>query len=1094
MQSTMKAIDSTLEKNLVVEEQEVSSPSIDTAKSPTDSLSPRLWPRWKKLLTASIICFYTFVVYIGSTMCMAMYPSLMIRFGITEEKATLAMATYVFGYGSGAMIFSPLSEIPSVGRNIPYITTSVAFVLLSLATALVDTWPLFLACRFLQGFAGSPALATGGASMQDIYGPSKLPFAFIAWIGVATLGPALGPAISWYTVVAKGWKSPMWEMFGLSILSLLLIAFVLPETLEAKLTHKREGKSSLISSSSKMTTKAVVSYLADVFNKPLVIMVTNPAIFFSNFYTCLIYAIYYSFFESIPRTFLVTYHFTLSGLSLVALSIAVGAALGTVLYFPWTVWWSRRFDSMRSYRKAEQSLLPAVYSSVLVPVGLFIFAFTARSDIHWCIPMMGMVLETAGVFIVLQCLANYLLLAYPVDAASLLAGNDLMRSSLAAAAILFSGPMKKRNSRIIRSPAATVTTSTEAENGVDQESQRLTVGSPAQTSIPDQQTQSHEDTIRMIPTPSWHSGSSSNIPVSREQYNGPHSSISGREQYNGPPPNMPGREQYNDGSQPSPVQHLTMTPQEEQLTGNPQGPATGDSTYIGRAHYLENNIDESTARSYTASRADGLSPTELATLQIWNSFDLPPRSVSQSLIEAFREYCFPWMPTVEAGELHLSRNQPPSYLLMQSVFLAASRVSPSPGLAEYATSEQLYQRARALFWVAHEKDPLTVVKSITMLHWYNPDGPAHVSYDTSEYWLKIGVGLAYQIGLHKEPTPSPQRAMRRRIWWSLVVRDAMISVSRGRPRAINLEDSDTGPPSMEDFADMPEDGELFLPYVGICCLLGDLVETCSRKRVVESLKRLQSENILFRWIRTLPERLRLSELSSDGSYTLRPHNLRSRQLHVPYFICASILAISENPTKTVAAAGILSASFVAGIFEDFLARDQIKHLQPIFTTYCFVSGLLLLSTRPWPDLWTAAQSDLGVLQKCLLELSKRWKSAIGASKALRKALDSPARSMLQHQQTMFPLTSEQYSLFEGFATDLCRMWAPYHSASMTPLQDWGMNEQTLENAAMRSVDMMSTTTPQLGHMTSSTDDYFLNPEYEGLTNWFLSDWSTNGLG
>jgi len=52
-----------------------------------------------------------------------------------------------------------------------------------------------------------------------------------------------------------------------------------------------------------------------------------------------------------------------------------------------------------------------------------------------------MVLETAGVFIVLQCLANYLLLAYPIDAASLLAGNDLMRSSLAAAAILFSGPM-----------------------------------------------------------------------------------------------------------------------------------------------------------------------------------------------------------------------------------------------------------------------------------------------------------------------------------------------------------------------------------------------------------------------------------------------------------------------------------------------------------------------------------------------------------------------------------------------------------------------------------------------------------------------------
>jgi len=301
---------------------------------------------------------------------------------------------------------------------------------------------------------------------------------------------------------------------------------------------------------------------------------------------------------------------------------------------------------------------------------------------------------------------------------------------------------------------------------------------------------------------------------------------------------------------------------------------------------------------------------------------------------------------------------------------------------------------------------------------------------------------------------------------------------------------------------MPEAGELFLPYVSICCLLGDLVETCSRKHTVEPSKRLQSENMLFRWIRTLPERHRLSELStSDGAYFLRPHNLRSRQLHVPYFICVSILALSDNPTRAVTAAGILSASFVAGIYEDFLARDQIKHLQPIFTTFCFVSGLLLMSVRPWPDLWTAVQPDLEAIQKCLMELSRRWKSAVGASKALKKALDSPVRSSPLQQQTISPLTSEQYSLFEGFATDLCRMWVPYHSASFpssTTLQDWARNScpsgpQTLDNAATRPVDNMSSSALQADQLPTSTDDYFLNPEYKGLTNWFLSDWTMNGL-
>lgn len=123
------------------------------------------------------------------------------------------------------------------------------------------------------------------------------------------------------------------------------------------------------------------------------------------------------------------------------------------------------------------------------------------------------------------------------------------------------------------------------------------------------------------------------------------------------------------------------------------------------------------------------------------------------------------MPTLTSSELEQEdAAKGCSLLLMQSVFLAASRVSSAPVLLGHASSEHFYQRAKALFWAGHEKDPLTVIKAITMLHWYNPDGPAFVSYDTSEFWLKIGVGLAYQIGLHKEPPPGPNRGIRRRIW------------------------------------------------------------------------------------------------------------------------------------------------------------------------------------------------------------------------------------------------------------------------------------------------------------------------------------------
>lgn len=52
-----------------------------------------------------------------------------------------------------------------------------------------------LAFRFLAGFVGSPALATGGASMGDIFSPTAMPYAIGIWSIGAVFGPVLGPVI-----------------------------------------------------------------------------------------------------------------------------------------------------------------------------------------------------------------------------------------------------------------------------------------------------------------------------------------------------------------------------------------------------------------------------------------------------------------------------------------------------------------------------------------------------------------------------------------------------------------------------------------------------------------------------------------------------------------------------------------------------------------------------------------------------------------------------------------------------------------------------------------------------------------------------------
>ena len=122
--------------------------------------NPQNWPLWKKCFVTSEICLLTFSVYIGSAIFTPGIPTLMEEFGISEVVATLGLTLFVAGYGLGPLLWSPMSEIPQIGRNPVYIATLAVFVALQVPTALAGNLGTLLAFRFLTGLFGSPALAT----------------------------------------------------------------------------------------------------------------------------------------------------------------------------------------------------------------------------------------------------------------------------------------------------------------------------------------------------------------------------------------------------------------------------------------------------------------------------------------------------------------------------------------------------------------------------------------------------------------------------------------------------------------------------------------------------------------------------------------------------------------------------------------------------------------------------------------------------------------------------------------------------------------------------------------------------------------------
>lgn len=144
--------------------------------SPTDPANPQNWPFAKKVWITTQMGLYTFAVYVGSSLYAPSEAQVIATFHTSPEAAALGIALYVLGYGIGPLLWSPLSEIPGVGRARIYIATFAVFVALALAACVVDTLAGLLVLRFLLGFAGSPCLATAGATLDDMYAPWKLPY------------------------------------------------------------------------------------------------------------------------------------------------------------------------------------------------------------------------------------------------------------------------------------------------------------------------------------------------------------------------------------------------------------------------------------------------------------------------------------------------------------------------------------------------------------------------------------------------------------------------------------------------------------------------------------------------------------------------------------------------------------------------------------------------------------------------------------------------------------------------------------------------------------------------------------------------------
>ncbi|KAH7309698.1 major facilitator superfamily domain-containing protein [Stachybotrys elegans] len=414
-----------------------------------DPANPQNWSPSKKAFVVFILCFYTSTVYCAGPIYTTAVEGIVDRFGVSHVAAAVGLSLYVLAYGVGDLLFSPLTEIPIIGRNPIYYLTFIVFWALSFAPPFVDSFGGLLALRFWMGFFGSPALANGGATIGDMYSLIYIPFGLCWWVYSAWTGPAFGLLFGGFSVMAEGWRLPMWEIVWISSLVLTCMLCLMPETSAATILLRRAGRLRRLTGDSRLQSQSEIDQrhlsaseiLFSSLVRPMEIMLKDPSIFFVNLYTGYFYGVFYTFFEVFPLVFPPFYGFNLGQTGLAFFSTQVGVTIAIAGYFAYLHWYMVPDNLRNGFREQEHRLVPAIFGSVLLPIGLFIFAWTANPSVHWIAPLIGVVVFVIGHFCVMQSLFIYLPFAYPQYTASLFAGNSIWRSCIAAGAVVFARPL-----------------------------------------------------------------------------------------------------------------------------------------------------------------------------------------------------------------------------------------------------------------------------------------------------------------------------------------------------------------------------------------------------------------------------------------------------------------------------------------------------------------------------------------------------------------------------------------------------------------------------------------------------------------------------
>lgn len=409
---------------------------------PDDPRNPMLFSNTLKWAYTIIVAFATFGVSLGSSAYAGSIKEVLHEFHIGEEVSTLGVSLYVLGFALGPLIWAPLSEL--IGRQIVYAITYFALAAFCAGAAgTQNSWSLII-CRFFAGSFGSSPFTNAGGVIADIFAADKRGAATTLFAGAPFLGPTLGPIIGGFLGENAGWR---WVQGFLAIFTGLIWIMgccLVPETYAPLLLRKRAERLSKLTGKvyrSKLDLQRGRVSIKDAFGaallRPWVLLFAEPIVLLLSIYMAIVYGTLYMLFDAFPIVYQQQRGWGEGVGSLPFLGVMVGMMSAVLLNLYDNKRYIRIHKKYNGFAPPEARLPPTMFGGIAVPIGLFWFAWTDSKSVHFMVSIIASAPFGFGMVMVFLGVMNYLIDAYTIYAASVLAANSIIRSCFGAGFPLF---------------------------------------------------------------------------------------------------------------------------------------------------------------------------------------------------------------------------------------------------------------------------------------------------------------------------------------------------------------------------------------------------------------------------------------------------------------------------------------------------------------------------------------------------------------------------------------------------------------------------------------------------------------------------------